>query len=102
MAKKNVISKPNEDEDIDMSLFMINKTMTRLRIKRIRNRYGMLQADFAEVLGVAYNTYRSWEIGVRRPSGPSCALLQIAEKHPRIFLANRKEFIATIMKYFRK
>ncbi len=102
MAKKNEISKSIEEKDIDMSLFMINKTMTRLRIKRIRKHYGMLQVDFAEMLGVAYNTYRSWEIGVRRPSGPSCALLQIAEKHPRIFLANRKEFIDNIMKYFRK
>ena len=51
---------------------------------------------------VVYATYVSWEKGARNPSSPSCALLQIAEKHPAIFLQSRKEIIQNVMQYFGK
>jgi len=87
---------------LDFNLLMINGGMKPTRIKKIRRKYGMRQADFADLLGVIYATYSSWERGVRKPSSPSCALLQIAEKYPAIFLQSRKEIIKNIMQYFGK
>ena len=88
--------------DLNYGHFMIDGVMTPSRIKKIRKKYGMRQAAFADLLGVIYDTYSSWERGVRNPSSPSCALLQIAEKHPAIFLQSRKEIIQNVMQYFGK
>ena len=88
--------------ELDLNVLMMHGVMSPLRIKKIRKKYGLTQADFADMLSIAYATYCSWEKGVRRPSSPSCALLQIAEKHPAIFLQNRKELVEGIMKYFGK
>ena len=87
---------------LDFNLLMINGGMKPTRIKKIRTKYGMRQTEFANLLGVIYTTYSSWERGVRKPSSPSCALLQIAEKYPAIFLQNRKDIIKHIMLYFSK
>ena len=88
--------------NLNYDLFMMDGVMSPARIKKIRKKYGMLQAEFADLLGVIYATYVSWERGVRNPSSPSCALLQIAEKHPAIFLQSRKEIIQNVMQYFGK
>jgi DNA-binding transcriptional regulator YiaG len=96
------MSKESLALELDYSLFMMNGVMDSNRIKRIRKTYGMRQVEFADLLGVIYTTYISWEKGVRNPSSPSCALLQIAEKHPAIFLQNRKEIVQNVMKYFGK
>ncbi len=88
--------------ELDLSLFMLNGSMTPMRIKKLRQKYGMTQVVFADILGVSYETYNSWERGVRKPSSPSCALLQIAEKHHAIFLENRRDIIEGVMKYFSK
>jgi DNA-binding transcriptional regulator YiaG len=85
---------------LDFDLLMIDRIMSPARIRKIRKKYGMRQAAFADLLGVIYATYSSWERGVRKPSSPSCALLQIAEKYPAIFLQSRKEIIKNIMHYF--
>lgn len=92
----------NIRSDLGLELFMMDGLMSATRIKKIRKKYGMNQSDFADLLGVKYPTFCSWEKGVRNPSSPSCALLQIAEKHPAIFLQNRKEIIQNVMKYFGK
>lgn len=39
----------------------------------------MTQEKFSELLGVTYNTYRSWEGGYRKPSSPALSLLYIAK-----------------------
>jgi DNA-binding transcriptional regulator YiaG len=88
--------------DLDYDLLMQSSRMSRARIKKIRAKYMMTQKDFAEILQVSCNTYFSWERGVRNPSSPAAALLQIAEKNPAVFLQNRREIISNIMKYFSK
>ena len=62
-------------------------------IKNIRKNYNLTQDAFSDLLGVKYNTYRSWEGGYKNPSSPAIALLQIAKKFPKIFLQNRKEIL---------
>jgi len=87
--------------EFDSSIFSQLERMSPARIKSIRKKFGFTQANFAEMLGVKYVTYCSWERGVRSPSSPSHALLNIADKHPTVFLENRKEIIVNIMKYFK-
>ena len=58
------------------------KSFPAEEIIRIRKQFGVSQAIFARVLGVARDTEISWEQGRRTPSGPALRLLEIAESHP--------------------
>ena len=88
--------------ELDFSLFLQDGSMTPARIKGIRKKFGMTQANFADLLGVVHITYCTWERGLKRPSSPACSLLQIAEKYPEVFLSKRKEIIEGVMKFFGK
>lgn len=76
------------------------KVLSPSKIKLIRKSFGLTQVDFSDLLGVKYNTYRSWEGGYKRPSSPALALLHVAKKYPKIFLDNRKELIKYIKNNF--
>ena len=52
-------------------------------IASIREKTGLSQSRFAELLGVSVRTLREWEQGRRKPSGAARTLLMIAEKNPR-------------------
>lgn len=54
--------------------------------RAIRERLGMTQEWFAEMLCISVKTLRNWEQGRRDPSGPAMRLLQIVDKHPEILL----------------
>lgn len=45
---------------------------------------GMSQDKFADIMGVSVKTLRSWEQGIRNPSGAARTLIKIAQQHPRI------------------
>jgi putative transcriptional regulator len=51
-------------------------------IRAIRERLGITQAIFADVLGVNVRTVQNWEQGHRVPTGPAMALLKIVEREP--------------------
>jgi putative transcriptional regulator len=55
-------------------------------VSSIRERTGLSQARFAELLGVSIRTLQEWEQGRRAPSGAARTLLQIAAKNPRVLL----------------
>ena len=55
-------------------------------VAAIRERTGLSQARFAELLGVSVRTLQDWEQGRRAPSGAARTLLQIANKNPRALL----------------
>lgn len=44
----------------------------------------MNQVDFAELIGVKYNTFCKWEMGARNPSSAGYSLLNVADKHPEV------------------
>jgi len=67
--------------------------MTAERIRSIRKAYGLTQVGFADLLGLKFETYASWEKGRRFPSSPGCAVLMIAEKYPQVFLKKRRDII---------
>jgi putative transcriptional regulator len=52
-------------------------------VRRIRDRLGMSQSEFALMIGVSVATLRNWEQGRRVPEGPAQALLRVADKDPK-------------------
>lgn len=49
------------------------------KIKALRSRYHISQAVLAAVINISTSTVRQWEIGEKRPSGPSVKLLNILD-----------------------
>ncbi len=52
--------------------------------QEIRAKLKLSQAAFAGLMGVSLRTVQDWEQGRRKPSGPSEALLRIAEQKPEV------------------
>ena len=50
------------------------------RIRALRTRHNISQAVLAAVLNTSLSTVRQWEIGEKRPSGPSLKLLNLLER----------------------
>lgn len=57
------------------------------RILNLRSSLSLTQEEFARVLNVPVTTERSWERGLRSPSGAALRLLQIAEARPEVLAA---------------
>lgn len=56
-------------------------------VSTIRDRTGLSQARFAELLGVSVRTLQEWEQGRRTPSGAARTLLRVAARDPKALLA---------------
>lgn len=50
------------------------------KVKALRARLQLSQAVLASVLNTSLSTVRKWEVGDKRPSGPSQKLLDIIER----------------------
>ena len=55
-------------------------------VANVREKTGLSQSRFAELLGVSVRTLQEWEQGRRAPSGAARTLLLIAAKNPRALL----------------
>ena len=55
-------------------------------IAGIREKTGLSQARFAQLLGVSVRTLQDWEQGRRAPSGAARTLLVIANNNPHALL----------------
>jgi putative transcriptional regulator len=55
-------------------------------VATVRQKTGLSQSRFAELLGVSVRTLQEWEQGRRAPSGAARTLLLIAAKNPRALL----------------
>ena len=56
------------------------RTLSARQIRAIRERARMSQAVFAAVLNTSVSTVQKWEIGEKRPSGPSLKLLDVVDR----------------------
>ena len=50
------------------------------KIKALRERSNVSQAVFAAVLNTSVSTVQKWEVGDKKPSGPSLKLLNLIER----------------------
>ena len=55
-------------------------------VTSIRERTGLSQSRFAQLLGVSVRTLQEWEQGRRAPSGAARTLLLIAQKNPKMLV----------------
>jgi len=55
-------------------------------VASIREKTGLSQAQFAQLLGASVRTLQDWEQGRRVPSGAARTLLIVANKNPRVLL----------------
>jgi putative transcriptional regulator len=62
------------------------RVITMPSVSSIRERTGLSQTRFAQVLGVSVRTLQDWEQGRRAPSGAARTLLMVAAKNPRALL----------------
>ena len=60
----------------------LHKIEPAVRVKRVREKIGMTQMTFAEVLGVSVSGLRKWEQGQRRPHGAALTLLTVMDREP--------------------
>jgi putative transcriptional regulator len=56
------------------------RPLSAKQIRTIRERARMSQAVFAAVLNTSVSTVQKWEIGEKRPSGPSHKLLDVIDR----------------------
>ena len=61
------------------------RTIELTEAAEARNKTGLSQAKFAELLGVSIRTLQEWEQGRRTPSGAARSLLHIAASRPDDF-----------------
>ena len=53
-------------------------------IVRTREKSGLSQAEFAQLLGVSIRTIQDWEQGRREPNAAAKILIKVAELHPSV------------------
>ena len=55
-------------------------------VRALRERFGLSQDKFANLVGISVATLRNWEQGRRKPEGPARVLLRVASQHPEALL----------------
>ncbi|MBL4585205.1 MAG: helix-turn-helix domain-containing protein [Pseudomonadales bacterium] len=60
------------------------ETVELLPVVEARQKAGLSQSRFAELLGVSVRTLQDWEQGRRKPSRAAMSLIQIAMQRPDV------------------
>jgi len=79
LARAGVLGKHTMKEFDVLSLAPVRELSAR-QIRAIRAKSRMSQAVFAAVLNTSVSTVQKWEIGEKRPSGPSLKLLDVIHR----------------------
>jgi putative transcriptional regulator len=75
---------PNDPEDRPVSAEGLAKAREGRRIRRLRNRLGLSQSEFAERYGIPLANIRQYEIGRVMPPPAVRAYLAVIAEEPRI------------------
>ena len=75
---------PNDPEDFDVSIAGMERAHMGRRIRRLRNRLGMSQQDFANAFGIPAANIRQYEIGRHMPPPAVRAYLKVIEAEPEM------------------
>lgn len=87
MSKETTIAipaDPNDPEDRDVSVAGLERGLMGRRVRKLRNRLGMTQKEFAEVFGIPANSIRQYEIGRYMPPPAVRAYLKVIEAEPDV------------------
>lgn len=84
MSDEEVIAAAKSDPDAQPLTDEQLARMKRVsRVKVLRQRLGMTQAEFAEAFGLPLGTLRDWEQHRSTPDAPARALLRAIEREPQ-------------------
>ena len=97
MASRTSLKRHSAGEALGLKLLQSVREMNSGRPARVtklepndvaiaRQKTGLSQAEFAEVLCISKRTVQEWEQGRRSPSGAAQALIRIAKRHPEVLL----------------
>ena len=75
---------PNDPEDFDVSVAGVERAHMGRRIRKLRNRLGMSQQEFATAFGIAASSIRQYEIGRHMPPPAVRAYLKVIEAEPEM------------------
>jgi putative transcriptional regulator len=64
----------------DLLALPLVRELTPKEIRAIRDQTNVSQAVFAALLNTSVSTVQKWEIGEKRPSGPSLKLLNVLQR----------------------
>jgi putative transcriptional regulator len=79
LMRAGVVEKQTMKEFDALALAPVRDLSPR-QIRSIRTQSRMSQAVFAAVLNTSVSTVQKWEIGEKRPSGPSLKLLDVIQR----------------------
>ncbi len=75
---------PNDPEDFDVTVAALERGLMGRRVRKLRNRLGMTQKEFAAVFGIPANSIRQYEIGRYMPPPAVRAYLKVIEAEPEM------------------
>lgn len=79
LYETGIISKRRMDE-LEVLCNLKVHELSPMKIKSLRKASHVSQAVFAAVLNTSTSTVQKWEIGDKKPSGPSLKLLNLIER----------------------
>ena len=75
---------PNDPEDFDVSVAGLERGLMGRRIRKLRNRLGMSQEEFAAAFGIPVSSIRQYEIGRYMPPPAVRAYIKVIEAEPDV------------------
>jgi putative transcriptional regulator len=75
---------PNDPEDFDVSVAGVERAHMGRRIRKLRNRLGMSQVEFAQAFGISASSIRQYEIGRHMPPRAVRAYLKVIDAEPEV------------------
>ncbi|WP_416357290.1 helix-turn-helix domain-containing protein [Aureimonas phyllosphaerae] len=77
---------PQDPEDFDVSVEGLDRGQKAREIRRVRNRLGLSQPEFARRFRVPVGTLRDWEQARTAPPDFALAYVRVIERHPDMVL----------------
>ncbi len=75
---------PNDSEDRDVTVAALERGLMGRRIRKLRNRLGMSQQEFASAFGIPAANIRQYEIGRHMPPPAVRAYLKVIAAEPEM------------------
>lgn len=75
---------PNDPEDFDVSVAGLERAHMGREVRRLRNRLGMSQDEFANSYGIPVANIRQYEIGRHMPPPAVRAYLKVIAAEPEV------------------